>query len=248
MASRDSLEAMRSLCPLLVVAFSFTAGTASLAAPPAEDRERALVAHALVFGRLPTAPVAIAAADSLAALVENRRAELQRDAAARAGAARAAWLDAFGREPSEAELRAESVLALTYAERMQRHLARLDADADENRETIRRAYALVVRREPYAEEFEYWRPHGALSFVALAACLEDWARRNQPGLMVTSGTPTVPARSRFVTLVSLSPEIAAEARALLPCIAPDSTARVLAVGAENLQTPAGMHLLLVGSQ
>lgn len=239
---------MRSFCFLFVVAFSFTAGTALSASSPAQNRERSIVAHAIAFGRVPVAPTEIDATVPLSATVENHRAALERDVAARAGVARAAWLDAFGCEPSESELRGESTLALTYAARMQRHLARLATEPAEYRETIRRAYARVVQRDAYPEELDYWRPHGALPFVALAACVEDWARRNQPGLMATTGTPTVPARSRFVTIVPLSPETAAEARTLLLHTAPNSTARVFAVGAENLQTPAGMHLLLVGSQ
>lgn len=244
---------MSPLRILSVLALSLLLGAARPATSATRTAERALAARLLAFGRNDAATASAAPApDTVAAWRENYRGELRRNAALREHVARAAWLDAFGRAPGDAELRAEAALPLTYAERLSHHLVHLGADAGEYREVIRRAYALVVRREPYAEEFEYWRPRGALTFVALLACLEDWARRNQPGLTVTSGTPTVPTRSRRVTIVPLSPEIAAEVRTLLPCPGLErreasAATHVLAVSGENLRAAGGMHLMLVGS-
>ena len=54
--------------------------------------------------------------------------------------------------------------------------------------------------QAHPEEIEYWKNHDTLSFVLLVGCVEDWARRNQPGLMVTAGTPTLIVQShRFAT-------------------------------------------------
>ncbi|MBX3738259.1 MAG: hypothetical protein KF715_16310 [Candidatus Didemnitutus sp.] len=235
---------MRSLRPLFSLLAGLLTTVTWAASSTPELAERAAVAQLLVFGRLP-APESPSHSDAtLVEQVELLRAQLPRDAAARTRAAHAAWLDAFGRSPTDAELRAESALPLTYTERLQRHVARLAAQPAEFRDVLQRAYQLVVHRDAYAEEVDYWHPHGALSFVALVACLEDWARRNQPGLMITAGTPTVPLRSRAVCLVPLSPAIAAEARPLVGSL--DVHSRVLAVGARSLRTPGNMHLALVG--
>jgi hypothetical protein len=225
---------------LLLVLFLLAATT--FAADPGEDVARTALAHLLAFGRPGTAG-ATASSGTLAAQIERHRAELQTSAAAREHTARAAWFDAFGREPSAAELSAEAALPHTYPERLQRHLARLREHTDEYREVIHRAYRLVVHRDAYAEEFEYWRPHGIRSFVVLVACVEDWARRNRPGLMVTAGTPTVGARSRFVTILPLQPALAAEARTAL---AETTDSRVIAVSGARIATAGGVHVALVG--
>lgn len=238
------MSAMLLLRPLLLLLAGLLPHGIAAAASTPEFADRAAVAQLVAFGRLPAGELAPSSDAPLADQVKLLRDQLQRDASARARTARAAWFDAFGRPPTDAELRAESDLALTYTERLPRHLARLAAQPTEYRAILHRAYQLVVHRDAYAEEFDYWRPHGTLSFVALVACLEDWARRNQPGLMVTAGTPTVPARSRLVCLVSLTPALAAEAQALSGPAGAD--ARVLAVGAASLRTPGNMHLALVG--
>lgn len=208
--------------------------------------ERAALAGLLTFGR--PVPTPTGSAGPLAAQLAQLRTELAGNREARERAAGAAWRDAFGREPTAAEWSVEiATPPFSYIERMQRHLTRLRAAPLEYREVIRRAYRLVVHRDAYAEEFEYWHPHGVLSFVVLVACIEDWARRNQPGLMVTAGRPTVPARSRFVTIVPVTPALATEVRAAFPTgEATADASRVLALGADRVATPGGMHVALVG--
>jgi len=210
----------------------------------AAEPTRAKVAQLLVFGRATDRAADSKSEVTFADLLGNQRAMLERDRAARERAARAAWFDALGRAATDAELASELAVALTYTERMQRHVARLAVQRADYEAVIQRAYRWVVHRDAYAEEFVYWQPHGALPFVALVACLEDWARRNQPGLMVTAGTPTLPLRSERLTIVALPPELAAEVRAIVLPGEPD--ARALLVGGGKLATPAGMRLAVFG--
>jgi len=229
--------------PSLVYVVLALIGPAALAEPATEPRERVVVAHLLAYGRVPVSEDS--STDSLDAQLARHRANLAANQTARDEVAKAAWRDAFGRDADASELRTETTTALLYHERMKIHSARLENDSAEYTTVINRAYRQVVHRDSHAEELTYWRLRSAHSFVALVACIEDWARRNQPGLMVTSGEPTVPARSRFVEIVPLSPAVAAEVRASLRL---PEEARVLACGAPGVSTPGKMHLALVGSR
>jgi hypothetical protein len=233
------------LCSLLAALWLAPRAMAEAAPEPSE---RQLAAHVLAFGVAPESPEPAPARATIASLLEQHRTRLQADGAARAAVRQRAWRDAFGRDPRADELRETPSPALTYAEWMQRHVTRLGSDAAANLETLRRAYLAVVRREPYPEEIGYWRPEGALPFVVLVACLEDWARRNQPGLMVTAGEPTISPQSRLVRTHALSPAVAAEARAAGGLAAADPAAprRILVAGADRIVAQGGVHLLVVG--
>lgn len=226
---------------LLFLALVLQTAATTASADSDTNKERSLLAQLLVFGR--AGETVEASPAPLAEQIAQRRAALANDPTKREQTARAAWRDAFGREPSAAEWSAELALPHTYTERMGQHLARLRAEPPENRATIQRAYRLVVHRDAYSEEFDYWRTHGVRSFVVLVACIEDWARRNQPGLMVTAGTPTIPASSRFVTIVPVPPALAVEVRATLVS---ETESRVLAVSGDHIVTAGDMHLALVG--
>ncbi len=230
--------------PVLLLALALLPHLAALAVADEASVERNTLAQLLAFGR--PAANATTSPGPLAAQLEQHRAELQTNAAARERTARAAWLDAFGRAPTADELQAEAALPLTYTERLQRHLSHLRAAPDEYRELMQRAYRLVVHRDAYAEEFDYWRPHGVRTFVVLVACIEDWARRNRPGLMVTAGNPAMPAHSRFTNVVHVTPALATEARTVLALDRVVDTSRVLAVGGDGVATAGGMHLTIVG--
>ncbi len=229
---------------LLLLTLALLPQLTTFAGDDGADAERAALGQLLAFGR--PAVNAVASPGTLAAQLEQHRAELRANAAAREQVARAAWLDTFGRAPTAAELQTEVALPLTYTERLQRHLTHLRAAPDEYRAVMHRAYRLVVHRDAYAEEFDYWRPHGVRPFVILVACIEDWARRNRPGLMVTAGNPALPACSRFTNIVRVTPALAAEARTLLALDRSADASRVLAIGGEGVATAGGMHLTIAG--
>jgi hypothetical protein len=78
--------------------------------------------------------------------------------------------------------------------------------------------------------------------------MEDWARRNQPGLMVTSGTPTISINCDYLATVRLSPKVAAEARegAGLPP-AGDGGTHVIAAGAGAIVSGGRIHFAMAGA-
>jgi hypothetical protein len=223
---------------------------------PAQNTIRPEVVQAasmLAFGRqASTAELANPnfANKSVADLVQLHRAALKADAAIQQRVDDQARLDAFGANTGAAKSSAEGVL---YVERLKQHVDYLAAHPDEYRQVIERAYQLVIHRAAYAEEFEYWKPRGTLPFVLLLGSIENWAFRNQPGLMVTTGTPSIAVASRFLSTVSLPPAVANEARAILGLPIWTDVARlknpgcnVIAVSAGDIASVGGVPFILAG--
>ena len=156
-----------------------------------------------------------------------------------------AKLDAFGATGTQAE----PSDALTYVDQMRDHLAWLSGQPAIYENVIQRAYRHVINRDAYTEEIAYWNQQPeTLSYVLLVACIEDWARRNQPGLMVTGGKPTISINCEFLTTARVSPSDAAAARPLAqlpPITAPGN--HVIAPGAAHLAASGGIHFIAVGA-
>lgn len=221
----------------------------------AEYRELLATASMLSYGRPPSAfDLAHAAKgkETLSDLVKGNGSRLQNDPVGQREVAMRAWHDAYGRAPvgTEADLRPSGA---TYTDLLKKHLGRLAANPDEYREVLDRAYQLVIRRDAYPEEVDYWKPYGALPFVLLVGAIENWAQRNQPGLMVTTGTPSISVNSRFNRTIRVSPALANEARVLLGLPVWTDVARlrdpgrnVVAVGAADIASVGGVHFLVTG--
>ncbi len=189
---------------------------------------------------------------SLNDLIARHRRDLQADSAAQRVVVDKARLDAFGPAPgggSEAP-----AAAGTYAELMLGHLRRLTAQPADYEQVIHRAYRMLLARDAYPEEIDYWRQRPTLSFALLVACVEDWARRNRPGLMATTGVPTVSINSEYLATVRLSPAIAAEARTAigLPPMADEGLAAaagrtLVAPGGDQVESVGGIYFTAAGA-
>ncbi|WP_221028987.1 hypothetical protein [Actomonas aquatica] len=222
------------------VFFALLLATGLAAAPAPSDTTRA--AYLLVLGRAPTSD---AGAADMAAAFATAREQLQGNAGLQTAVAAQARADAFG----GAEVDAPAATALTYAAQVTAHLAWLDTHPDANAQVLQQAYRYVINRDVYEEELAYWNEQPArYSYVMLVACIEDWARRNQPGLMVTAGTPTVSINCEFLTAARLSPADAAVARKLIGL--GDITTpgyHVVAPGAAHLKSAGGIHFVAAGA-
>lgn len=232
--------------------------SAATPAPSPAQQERVEAAYVLALGRTPTAAELAQDAQtqtlSVPDLVARLARQLKADAALQRATRLKAFVDAYGRAPRAGELEATAADASTYTELMQRHVAALGAQPDAYRPVLDRAYQLVVRRGVYDEEVAYWKARDTLSFVLLVGCIEDWARRNQPGLMVTAGTPTVSVNSTYLTTLRLSPAIAEEARAVVGLARANtdyfrygSSRTVIAAGAGDLVSGGRIHFVAAGS-
>ena len=240
------------MAPRFRITLLLLAGVLTVAGVPARaqtaQEERVAASILLALGRA-ASPAEI---DEWAArgpatvsdLMALHRQQIQRDAVARRAVAEKAGQDAFGLAPGAGPagvLPGEG----TYAELVQRHLVWLAEHPDEYGQMVHRAYRLVLARDAYSIEVEYWARQPPLSFALLAGCIEDWARRNQPGLMATTGVAAVSVNSRYLATVRLSPAVAAETRATLG-LTPAGGAALAAATGRHVAAPGAAHVASVG--
>ena len=203
----------------LIVAFLLVGAAPRPALAQSEARdERVAASFVLALGRTPTGAElsqwTMGAPASIADLLARHRQRLQPDPAAGRDVAIRASVDALGLPPAQGDPAAPAG-GEAYIDAMKRHLRRLAEQPAEYEQMLHRAYRLVLKRDPYDVEIEYWKRQPVLSFALLAGCIDNWGRRNQPGLMATTGVATVSINSPYLVTVGLSPAVAAEARTLV---------------------------------
>lgn len=218
------------------------------------QEERIAAAYLLALGRAPSAgEVGTIAKDnpsSVGEAVESIQRQIEKEPALQQAISLKAFHDTYGREPAAGELLPDG----DYTSSMNRYVERLAINPQEYKHVLERAYRLVVKRGLYDEEIGYWKPYGTLPFVLVVACLDEWARRNQPGLMVTTGTAAVSANCHYLATVRLSPAVAEEARAAIKFpVAPTSdyyhasNRTVITPGGERIVSNGRVHFVAAGA-
>jgi hypothetical protein len=248
---------LTQLSARLFIPVGFACLSAVVLAQPPVQEERIAASFVLALGRAP-APEEIRLwltndPSPLADYVARHRRQLGGNRAAERAVIVKASQDAFGRAPTEEEARSLSGVGI-YADLMKRHLQWLAAHPAEYEQVMHRAYRLLLRRDAYSVEIEYWARQPVLSYALLVGCVQDWARRNQPGLMATTGVASVSINSRYLATVRLSPGVAAEARAAIGFVQEGDAARALALGrtvvapgAERVASVGGITFIAAGS-
>jgi hypothetical protein len=240
----------------LVAAIAFVAGViGSIPAALAQDSDRddrVAASFLLALGRAPQAAeraewANASEAQSVSDFVARHRRGLEKDGTAHQAVVARAAFDAFGRTGDAGA----GDTTGTYAEIVQRHVEWLRGHTTEYEEVVQRAYRAVLQRDAYSVEIDYWKRQPVVSFVLLVGCVENWAARNQPGLMATVGTPSISVNTRWLTALRVSPAVAAEARAAIGQKAPgaEGTAagrHVVAPGAESIESVGGVHVAVIG--
>lgn len=222
---------------------------ASVAAQSPVQEERIAASFVLALGRTPT-PDEIQRWSSvdpvpLADDLERHRRQLRGDSAAERSVIVKASQDAFGRAPTEDEAKGPSGGAGIYLDLMRRHLQWLPGHPAEYVQVMHRAYRLLLKRDAYSVEIDYWTRQPALSFALLVGCIEDWARRNRPGLMATTGVASVSINSPYLATVRLSSGVAAEARAAAGLVQAGDAEQAVALG-RTLVAPGAERVASVG--
>lgn len=214
------------------------------------DPERRAAACWLGLGRpaMASERALLGEAGAMTELLAGWRDQLRADAVARRAVAVRAWWDALGRAPREAEL--APAAAELYVERVRELVDGLAARPEEYRAVVERAYHAVLGRAPFPEEFQYWGEDRPRAYVVLVGCLENWARRNAPGLTVTTGVPAISATSERLATLRLSPALADEVRRALAWpmeeLARARGANVLMPGGDTIVSVGGVHFIAIG--
>ena len=190
---------------------------------------------------------------SVSELLARHRQTISKDATTRAQVQEKAARDAYG-DPKAAQTAVAGAEVL-YAGQLTANVNALSRDAAAYERVMERAYRDVLQRAPFPEELTYWKEQGAVSYVMMIACIENWARRNAPGLMVTVGEPSTAHNSDHLATVRLSPAVADEARAAigLPTQGERSVQfarnrNVIAPGAERIAAVGGTHFVAAGAE
>jgi hypothetical protein len=233
--------------PPLIVAVLIGLSAGAVAQSPEPD-ERIAASFMLALGRTPAPGEAqrwvTKEPTPIADYLARHRRQLQGDPAAERAVIVKATQDALGRAPTEEEIRSLAGTGI-YADVVQRHLARLAAQPAEYEQVMHRAYRFLLARDAYSVEIEYWTRQPVISFALLVGCVEDWARRNQPGLMATTGVAAVSVNSRYLATVRLSPGVAAEARAAAG-LRPEGDAGLVATLGRVVVAPGASRVASVG--
>ncbi|PTX97921.1 hypothetical protein [Opitutus sp. ER46] len=232
--------------------------TAALLAPaasaaPAKLSDPHAAVFMLVHGRIPT--------DTERATLAGKPADLWRTLgnalatapeSARRTVVERAYADVLGRAPSPTDLQRWQGQGKTYFAISSELACELEQPTAEYRAVMERAYRRVLDRAVYPGEIEYWSRRPVVTFALMTGCIDDWARRNQPGLMETAGTASVSVNSAWLTTLRLSPADADQLRATLGLpAAPRSRAagrNVIAAAGENVVSVGGVHFVAAGRQ
>jgi len=183
---------------------------------------------------------------SVAALVQNHRTYLSRDAGTHRATITRAYIDAMGRNPTEAEIKYWSGGNDPYATLMKNHISWLGSNPGEYDNVIKRSYQYALHRQPNAGELKYWKSQGILSYAMLVACHEDWKRRNGSNSSQTSGGVSIAANSSVLQTVSLSPAIGNEARVAANIVA-SGAGNIVASGAGNIVASGAGNIVASGA-
>lgn len=247
--------AIASVLPLGQMPASARQTGASALPAQLQAGERVAASFVVARGRVPTAAEVEAWSASATLpfpdLLARHRQQLEADGTERRAVASKAALDAFGpaTRPNPADSQAAPA---TYLDAMRRDLQWLAGHPEEYAKVVQQAYRFVLRRDAYPQELEYWKRYVPKPFVLLAACIDDWARRNQPGLTVTSGPAAVNVNSRHLATARLSPAAAADVRAAAGFTRARGSAsalgrHVVMPGAEDVASVGGVHFAAAGA-
>ncbi len=174
-------------------------------------------------------------------LVENHRQYLAGDKASKRTMIIKAFKNAYGRNPTESEINTNMNQNMTYVQWMNNHLAWLKKSSSDYVNVIKNSYKTVFGREPNAAEINFWKSQPVMSHMILAACHEDWKRKNG-NTAKTNGSNTIGSSSSYLELAFVGSQVAKEASSLIG----PAGGNVIAPGGGNVVSAGGANVVAAG--
>lgn len=214
-------------------------------------RERIQSSYMLALGRNPNESEITywqgrTDANTIADFVKNHKTYISQDAGTRTSIITRSYNDILGRNPNQGEIDYWSKGNNTYSELTKNHLQWLTGNPAEYENVIKRSYQYYLQRQPSAGEISYWKGQGTLSYLMLVACHEDWVKRGGNKAQTPSSGASVNASSAVVSMVRVSPSIAAEAKSFAGIVSAGA-GNIVAAGAGNVIAPGGANIVAAGA-
>lgn len=163
-------------------------------------------------------------------MVENHRNFLGSNPAEKEKVVRQSFMDAFGWQPSNDEVRYWSGQNKTYGELMSYHISKvLNAYPDKRALVIKQSYYKVFSRNATNDEVRYWMSQPTCSFVQLVAMHTTWKQKNQNSSGLTTIKPNL--NNSDVSTANLSQQ---------------AISGVIAAGGGNVIAPGGGNVIAAG--
>lgn len=178
---------------------------------------------------------------TVAQLVEHHRNYLAGDANMKRSLIIQAFKNSYGRAPIESEIKTNMTQKMTYAEWMINHINWLKKSTTDYTDVIKRAFKAVMGRDPQQAEINYYKSQPVMSYMVMAATLEDWKRQNG-NKAKTSGTLTIGASSSYLSYVGVSATVASEASNIIG----QASGNVIAAGGGNAVSAGGANVVAAG--
>jgi hypothetical protein len=109
---------------------------------------------------------------------ELHRNWIRQNAEARTAVIRQSYMDAFGSQPTDAEIKYWSKFDQTFAEMQDNHLSFIRGNTGVRDDVIQASYRTAFGRAPQSGELSYWQRQGGLRYATLLVCHETYKKDN----------------------------------------------------------------------
>ncbi len=167
---------------------------------------------------------------TISQMVSNHKNYIRSNQYEREQTVKRSYMDAFGWQPSNDELRYWSGQNKTYGELMNNHINNwLNIYPDKKKHVIKQSYYKVFGRAANADELQYWMSQPTYSFVQLVATHSTWKQKNQSRSSVTGVKPNL--NTNGISTAGLSPQ---------------AISGIIAAGGGNVVAPGGGNIIAAG--
>ena len=180
--------------------------------------------------------------DFLGQMVETHRGWLQSNPNEKRTMIRKAYKDAYGIDPSNAEVEKNMQMNYHYTDWINNHLAWIGKSDAEKTQVYTRAYNKILGRNPSNDELKYWK-QGAYAYYLVAGCLQTCKQSSSSGSCLAR---IISPSSSSVLQVPANQPLAMSAAKINEASAAKMGNTLVASGGGNLVASGGGNLVASG--